>query len=287
VELVDVQLEVRLLHAAMRRGGAGGSGRGGRCAVSGGEGGIKGVDAAAADVAEEVDVDDSDGGDEEEDEGAGIGEDAIEVDGAAIAAALSRRLAGRWVCAGELLIISGGGDTCKEESHDDAADQGFGFLRGVSLRCRVVSVNTMEPEAATTAIGYHCYRGLVTPDTVVYLHAEGDDRGVTWTPTMGTDLKTETDTEAELEATREYSSASGSGGGLEMGVTAAAAAAVEAATVTTAGGGLRVCRSRVRGDAAERSAAAAAELVTVHTNDGEQFPVRALKFRVQVLGSKF
>lgn len=43
--------------------------------------------------------------------------------------------------------------------------------------------------------------------------------------------------------------------------------------MTTVGGGLRVVRSRVRGDAAARAAAAAAELVTVHTTDGEEFPV--------------
>ena len=36
---------------------------------------------------------------------------------------------------------------------------------------------------------------------------------------------------------------------------------------------MRVVKSRVRGDAAEHAAAAAAELVTVHTSDGEEFPV--------------
>jgi hypothetical protein len=69
-------------------------------------------------------------------------------------------------------------------------------------------------EEAATAIGYHCFRGVVSLDTVVYLNAEGDHKG----------------------------KQSGGGGGALGGGNAAA--------VTTVGGGLRVTRSRVRGDAA-------------------------------------
>eukprot|EP00887_Chlorella_sp_A99_P005263 scaffold1.g5263.t1 len=40
---------------------------------------------------------------------------------------------------------------------------------GLRVVLRVAAADTLEPEEAEERIGYHCYRGLVTPDTRVYL----------------------------------------------------------------------------------------------------------------------
>ena len=43
----------------------------------------------------------------------------------------------------------------------------------VLLLVRVVDVNTLDEAAREEAVGYHCYRGLVTPETIIWLAAQG------------------------------------------------------------------------------------------------------------------
>jgi hypothetical protein len=131
VELVDVQLEVRLLRVGVDVSGAGGGSGSG--AGAGKE--------AEADGDEDEDEDDENDDDDDEDDEAAEEVEVVEVDGAVLAAASSRRLAGRWVCAGELMML-------------DDGDDGFGFLRGLSLRTRVVSANTLDPEVGRCKLKY-------------------------------------------------------------------------------------------------------------------------------------
>lgn len=44
---------------------------------------------------------------------------------------------------------------------------------GVSLIVRVAAVNNLDEAAREEALSYHCYRGLVTPDTLIYLTEQG------------------------------------------------------------------------------------------------------------------
>lgn len=46
-------------------------------------------------------------------------------------------------------------------------------MEGLALVIRISSVNTLDEAARDEALSYHCYRGLVTPDTVIYL-TEGE-----------------------------------------------------------------------------------------------------------------
>jgi hypothetical protein len=44
---------------------------------------------------------------------------------------------------------------------------------GIDLIVRVAAVNSLDEAAREEAISYHCYRGLVTPDTAIYLTEQG------------------------------------------------------------------------------------------------------------------
>lgn len=44
-------------------------------------------------------------------------------------------------------------------------------LEGVQLVLRITATNTLAPEEQEEAIGYHCFRGRLAPETQVYLHA--------------------------------------------------------------------------------------------------------------------
>lgn len=47
-------------------------------------------------------------------------------------------------------------------------------LESLALVVRISSVNTLDEAARDEALSYHCYRGLVTPDTIIYL-TEGEN----------------------------------------------------------------------------------------------------------------
>lgn len=61
---------------------------------------------------------------------------------------LSKQLFRRVVAVNELVLVS---------------------IDGLALVVRISSVNTLDEAGRDQALTYHCYRGLVTPDTEVYL----------------------------------------------------------------------------------------------------------------------
>ena len=42
-------------------------------------------------------------------------------------------------------------------------------IDGVQVLCRITATDTLDPDSRAEAVGYHCYRGLVTPETQFYL----------------------------------------------------------------------------------------------------------------------
>lgn len=58
----------------------------------------------------------------------------------------------------------GGGET-----GDGSAGTDSGTHQQQQLLLRVGEVNTLSPAEQEEAVGYHCFRGLLTPDTQVYL----------------------------------------------------------------------------------------------------------------------
>ena len=66
--------------------------------------------------------------------------------------ALSGRLFGRVVAANELVLVQ---------------------VDGLALLVRVAEVNTLDEEAREAALSYHCFRGLVTPETALWVTADG------------------------------------------------------------------------------------------------------------------
>lgn len=71
-----------------------------------------------------------------------------QVDGGRLRQALSKRLFGRVVAANELVMV-----------HVD----------GLALLVRITEVNTLDEEAREEALSYHCFRGLVTPETILWV----------------------------------------------------------------------------------------------------------------------
>jgi hypothetical protein len=43
------------------------------------------------------------------------------------------------------------------------------------LLVRVTGTHTLAPGEREEAVAYHCFRGCLTPDTALYLHALGDE----------------------------------------------------------------------------------------------------------------
>ena len=118
------------------------------------------ADIAERDIATSSSDEDDDG---DEPDGGRFGRIFAEVDGATLLPALRKRLADRWVCVGEVLTLS------YPRDGDDLA-----FLGATSLRMRVARCDTIDAADAAVALGYHCYRGRVVPDTRVYVHAVAD-----------------------------------------------------------------------------------------------------------------
>jgi len=118
---------------------------------------------------------------------------AIEIDGAWLTHKLTERLRNRWVCAGELLSVEviegvggGGGGESSVVGSNPTGDAASKSTSKNTVRARVVSVNTADPKSADVLRpGYHCFRGVVTPETVVYCHAEGDECATSNTTVCG------------------------------------------------------------------------------------------------------
>lgn len=49
---------------------------------------------------------------------------------------------------------------------------------GVALIIRVTEVHNLDESARQEAVSYHCYRGTVTPDTIISLTEEGGSPGL-------------------------------------------------------------------------------------------------------------
>ncbi|KAK9908984.1 hypothetical protein WJX75_005570 [Coccomyxa subellipsoidea] len=79
----------------------------------------------------------------------------FQVDAQRLTKLISKQLFGRVVAVNELVLV---------------------HLDGLALIIRIANVNTLDEAAKEEALSYHCYRGLVTPDTIIYL-TEGDVRG--------------------------------------------------------------------------------------------------------------
>lgn len=73
-----------------------------------------------------------------------------QVNAAALTSAFSKQYFGRVLAVNELIVIQ---------------------LVHVPLLLRITSTNTLAEDEQEEAIGYHCYRGVLTPTTAIYLHA--------------------------------------------------------------------------------------------------------------------
>ncbi|BDA41357.1 probable cytochrome b5 type B at C-terminar half [Coccomyxa sp. Obi] len=76
----------------------------------------------------------------------------VEVDAHQLGKLLSKQLFRRAVAVNELVLV---------------------HMEGFALVIRISSVNTLDEAARDEALSYHCYRGLVTPDTIIYLTEGG------------------------------------------------------------------------------------------------------------------
>ena len=77
----------------------------------------------------------------------------MQVDAKKLRRALAKQLFQRIVAASELVLV-----------HIDS----------LAVVVRIIEVHNMDEEARQEAVSYHCYRGLVTPDTVMSLVEEGE-----------------------------------------------------------------------------------------------------------------
>ena len=84
----------------------------------------------------------------------------LQVDAQRLTKLISKQLFGRVVAVNELVLV---------------------HLDGLALIIRIANVNTLDEAAKEEALSYHCYRGLVTPDTIIYL-TEGESAFVCPTP---------------------------------------------------------------------------------------------------------
>lgn len=77
----------------------------------------------------------------------------MQVDATKLRQALSKQLFQRIVAASELVLV---------------------HIDGLAIIVRITEVHNLDEEARQEAISYHCYRGLVTPDTIISLVEEGE-----------------------------------------------------------------------------------------------------------------
>ena len=77
----------------------------------------------------------------------------MQVDAIRLGQALSKQLFQRVVAATELALV---------------------HIDGLPIIVRITEVHNLDEEARQEAVSYHCYRGLVTPDTVISLVEEGE-----------------------------------------------------------------------------------------------------------------
>ena len=79
--------------------------------------------------------------------------ESMQVDATKLRQALAKQLFQRTVAVSELVLV-----------HVD----------GLAVVVRITEVHNLDEEARQEAVSYHCYRGLVTPDTVMSLIEEGE-----------------------------------------------------------------------------------------------------------------
>ncbi len=72
----------------------------------------------------------------------------MQVDAQSLTKLLGKQLFGRVVAVNELVLV---------------------HLDGLALVVRIANLNTLDEAARGEALSYHCYRGLVAPDTTLYL----------------------------------------------------------------------------------------------------------------------
>ncbi len=77
----------------------------------------------------------------------------MQVDATKLRQALSKQLFQRIVAASELVLV---------------------HIDGLAIIVRITEVHNLDEEARQEAVSYHCYRGLVTPDTIISLVEEGE-----------------------------------------------------------------------------------------------------------------
>ena len=75
-----------------------------------------------------------------------------QVDAGKLRQALSKQLFGRVVAANELVLV---------------------HVEGRALLVRITEVNSLDEEAREEALSYHCFRGLVTPETLIWITDKG------------------------------------------------------------------------------------------------------------------
>ena len=77
----------------------------------------------------------------------------VQIDAAKLGQALSKQLFQRIVAVTELVLV---------------------HIDGLPVVVRVTEVHNLDEEARQEAVSYHCYRGMVTPDTAITLVEEGE-----------------------------------------------------------------------------------------------------------------
>ena len=76
----------------------------------------------------------------------------MQVDAVKLKQALAKQLFQRIVAVNELVLAA---------------------VDGMALVVRITEVNNLDESARQEAVSYHCYRGMVSPDTVLSLIEEG------------------------------------------------------------------------------------------------------------------
>ena len=78
----------------------------------------------------------------------------LQIDAARLHQALAKQLFHRIVAVNELVLV---------------------HIDGLALIVRITEVHNLDEQAQQETVSYHCYRALVTPDTVIDLTEEGEE----------------------------------------------------------------------------------------------------------------
>ncbi|KAL4437011.1 hypothetical protein ABPG75_004150 [Micractinium tetrahymenae] len=155
-----------------------------------------------------------------------------------------------------------------------------GAAQGLKLLLRVTATNTLDAEAQEEQLGYHCYRGLLTPETQIFFHTPGQLAGSQQQQQQRQQQQREHASEAPPAAATPAATDAAEQGASSAGSrahsssdedieSAPAGAAPLLQSVAAARGSVVLLNARQRPAAGPSRSA-----VNVYTSDGEWFPAK-------------